>query len=188
MRAPQKLIVTAMLAAASLTAHRGHAQVFVDFGVHSSEIESRFANLDTPVSVSDSGVHIGLGARRAVTDRSDIGVRLELNSIDGNAFAAVRAVDFRRRFKQRFAVTAFLGAARLDLATPAWGYYVGFGVQWLELAAKWDLSIDAHFGEKVARDNLLPEDPQGGSPDNFHDVSGVSLYLSRSFGAAGDNR
>lgn len=188
MRMSNKAIVM-LLAGVLLTAQRpAHAQVFVDFGVHSSEIESRYANLDTPVTVSDSGMHFGIGARRAINDRSDISVRLELNSIDSKEFFAVRAFDYRRRFGQHFAVNAFLGAARLDLATPAWGYYFGLGFQWIELVGRWDLSVDAHVGQKVARDNLLPDDPQGGSPDNFHDVSGVSLYLSRSFGSGRNDR
>lgn len=191
MQLPSKSIIVLMLAGAAPALQTpAQAQVFVDFGLQASEIESRYANFGTPVTVtvSDTGLHFGVGARRAVTERSDIGVRLELSSIDSNRFLAVRAFDYRRRFKGNFAVNAFLGAGRLDLATPAWGYYLGFGLQWLELISKWDLSIDAHYGDKVARDNLLPDDPQGGSPDNFHDVSGISLYLSRSFGAARNDR
>lgn len=191
MQLPSKSIIVLMLTGAAPALQTpAQAQVFVDFGLHGSEIESRYANFGTPVTVtvSDTGLHFGLGARRAVTERSDVGVRLELSSIDSNRFLAVRAFDYRRRFKGNFAVNAFLGAGRLDLATPAWGYYLGFGLQWLELISKWDLSIDAHYGDKVARDNLLPDDPQGGSPDNFHDVSGISLYLSRSFGAARNDR
>ena len=188
MRAPNRSIAF-VLALFALTAHRaGNAQVFIDVGIHKSEIESRYADLDHPVTVSDSGVHLGIGARRAVGEHSDIGVRLELDSIDSNGFLAVRAFDYRRRFGRSFAFNAFFGAARLDLATPAYGYYVGVGLQWREAIASWDLGLDARFGEKVARDNLLPEDPQGGSPDNFHDVSGISLYLSRGFGAARNDR
>jgi hypothetical protein len=45
----------------------------------------------------------------------------------------------------------------------------------------WDLGIELRLGDKIARDNLLPSDPQGGRPDNFYDLSGISLYLSRRF-------
>jgi hypothetical protein len=37
------------------------------------------------------------------------------------------------------------------------------------------------YGDKVARDNLLPSDPQGGKPDNFYDLTGIAVYLIRRF-------
>lgn len=163
------------------------AQPFFDIGVHASDIDSRIANRDDTVSVSDAGLHLGIGARRVVSDRADISFRLELDSIDSDTFMAVRAFDYRRHFSQRLAMNFFVGAARLDLATPAYGWYLGFGMQWKELISDWDLSLDVRFGDKVARDNLLPSDPQGGSPDNFHDVTGVTLYLSRGFKTTRDD-
>ena len=156
---------------------------FFDVGLHGSRIESRIANRDDTVSVNDAGIHLGIGARRSVSEKADIGFRLELDSIDSNALLTVRAFDYRRHLSERLAINTFLGAARLDLATPAYGWYLGFGVQWKALTPEWDLNLDVRFGDKVARDNLLPTDPQGGSPDNFHDVTGVTLYLSRGFRA-----
>jgi len=157
------------------------AQPFFDIGLHASEIDSRIANLDDNVTTSDAGLHLGIGARRVVSDRADISFRLELDSIDSNTFLAVRAFDYRRHISDRLAINTFLGAARLGLGTPAYGWYLGFGVQWKEITAGWDLSLDVRFGDKVARDNILPSDPQGGSPDNFHDVTGITVYLSRGF-------
>jgi hypothetical protein len=93
----------------------------------------------------------------------------------------VRALDYRRHLSQRLALTAFAGAARLDLDTAAYGYYLGGGVQLKDLWPRWSLGIDLRIGDKLARDNVLPTDPQGGRPDNFYDLSGVSVYLSRSF-------
>jgi hypothetical protein len=54
-------------------------------------------------------------------------------------------------------------------------------VELKELWPSWTLAIDVRFGDKLARDNLLPSDPQGGRPDNFYDLTGLSLYLSRRF-------
>jgi hypothetical protein len=164
------------------------AQPFVDIGVQSGRIESKIANRDDTIDVSDTSIHLGVGARRRVSDRADIGFRLELDSIDSATLLTVRAFDYRRHISEKFFVNVFLGAGRLDLATPAWGWYAGFGVQWAELVADWDLSLDFRLGDKLARDNLLPSDPQGGSPDNFHDVTSISLYLSRSFGMGVNNR
>jgi hypothetical protein len=93
----------------------------------------------------------------------------------------VRAFDYRRHISQRLALTAFAGAARLDLDTPAHGWYLGGGVQIKELWPRWSLSLDLRLGDKLARDNVLPTDPQGGRPDNFYDLSGLTIYLSRGF-------
>ena len=79
-------------------------------------------------------------------------------------------------------MTAFAGAARLDLDTPAHGWYLGGGVELKDLWPRWSLALDLRIGDKLARDNVLPSDPQGGDrPDSFYDLRGFSLYLSRRF-------
>jgi opacity protein-like surface antigen len=170
-------IATAL--AAVLCAAEARADLFVDIGVHGTHVEADVATF-TRTTTSESGVHLGVGLRRELANGS-IGARLELDDIDGNALLAVRALDYRRHLTQRFAVTAFLGAARLDLATPAYGYYLGTGVELKDLWPNWSVGLDLRYGDKIARDNLLPSDPQGGKNDNFYDLSGISLYLSRRF-------
>jgi hypothetical protein len=157
------------------------ADVFVDFGAQTSRVKARIANMDDTVDSTESGIHVGLGASRRVTERSEFGARIELDSMGSDMFLAVRALDYRYHVSERYAVSGFLGAARLDLATPAYGYYFGAGVQLRDLWPRWDLNLDLRYGDKVARDNLLPSDPQGGSPDNFYDVLGISAYLSYRF-------
>ena len=124
-----------------------------------------------PPSASD--VHCAGGATLARGSRSTTSIR--------TCCSRVRALDYRFHASERLAVGAFFGAARLDLATPAYGYYLGGGVHFKELIARWDLGLELRFGDKVARDNVLPSDPQGGRPDNFYDLSGISVYLSRRF-------
>ncbi|HEX6999819.1 MAG TPA: hypothetical protein VF322_16930 [Gammaproteobacteria bacterium] len=170
-----------ILVAASLTAPRAVAEVFVDVGVNGTRIESDIAGRPDTVSTSGAGAHFGIGARRSTGRRGDFGVRLEVDDADGDLMLAVRALDYRRHRSDRIAFTAFLGAARLDLATPAYGYYFGGGVQLKQILPSWDLGVELRFGDKVARDNLLPSDPQGGRPDNFHDVRGLAVYLSYRF-------
>jgi len=172
----------ALATAVAMTfALRAHAEAFVDVGVNLSRIDSRLALEPDWTSSNSSGVHIGLGVRRTLSGGNDIGVRLELDDIDSNTLLAVRAFDYRFNRSERFAIGAFLGAARLDLATPAYGYYFGGGVQFKDLLAGWDLGVDLRRGDKIARDNLLPSDPQGGSPDNFYDLTGLSVYFSKRF-------
>ena len=158
-----------------------HAEAFIDLGLAVSDIDSDIANNSSVLKDSDSGIHLGLGARRKVAARSDLAVRVELDSINSQTLLALRAFDYRFHLSERLALNAFFGAARLDLATPAYGYYIGGGVQWKEIMSGWDLNFDLRIGDKIARDNLLQSDPQGGRPDNFYDIRGMSLYLSYRF-------
>ena len=91
----------------------------------------------------------------------------------------MRAIDYRYRFTRSFAASAFLGAARYDLATPAFGYYGGVGVQWRGFLPSMDLNLDARYADKVARDKLVAADPPTVTRnDIFYDISSVSLYLT----------
>jgi hypothetical protein len=157
------------------------AESFVDLGINWSRVGAKIANRQARITTSTTGLHLGVGVRRDLAKGGNIGVRLELDDVDSNLLLAIRALDYRFNLSKRLAIDAFAGAARLDLATPAYGYYFGGGVQFKDLKPKWDLSIDVRYGDKIARDNLLPTDPQGGSPDNFYDLTGISVYLSRRF-------
>lgn len=157
------------------------SELSVDIGGQSSRVEARIANMEGTVDTTETGAHLGLGVLRRFGERNELGVRLELDNLGSDLLLAVRAVDWRYRFSERLSAGAFIGAARLDLATPAYGYYFGGGVQFRDLMPRWDLGVDLRYGDKVARDNILPTDPQGGSPDNFYDILGVSVYFSRRF-------
>lgn len=155
-------------------------EYFVDAG--GSVVKMRIEIADgRPVEMTGLSFapHVGVGARRAVSDRSDLGARLELDQVDGELLLAVRALDYRYRWGRHFAMTGFLGAARYDLATPAFGYYIGAGAQWRGIADNWDLNFDLRFGDKIARDKVLPTDPAPAPrPDMFYDFYGLGLYLS----------
>ena len=171
----------ASCAALALSAGTAFAEPFVDLGLNLSRLGAKIASQQTRITTNTAGLHVGVGARRELPKGGNIGVRLELDDVDSNLLLAVRALDYRFNLSRRLAINAFAGAARLDLATPAYGYYFGGGVQLKDLRPKWDLSIDLRYGDKIARDNLLPTDPQGASPDNFYDLAGFGVYLSRRF-------
>ena len=171
--------LAALIAAAGL-AREAAAEAFVDIGINGTHVEADIATLPEVVTSDPSGLHVGGGFRRELK-RGSIGARIELDDLDGDWLLAVRAFDYRRHLSQRLALTAFAGAARLDLDTPAYGYYLGGGLQIKELWPRWSLGLDVRFGDKLARDNLLPSDPQGDRPDNFYDLSGLTIYLSRGF-------
>jgi hypothetical protein len=169
------LCMTAL--AATVGARGAAAELFVDVGVNDSSVEADIAALPEKVTTDTNGLHLGIGLRREL-QRGSIGARLELDDLDGESLLAVRALDYRRHLSERFALTAFAGAARLELDTPALGWYLGGGVQIKELWPRWSLSFDVRIGDKLARDNF---DPQAPRPDDFYDLRGVSIYLSRGF-------
>ena len=103
--------------------------------------------------------HFGLGARRSVSVGSDLGVRLELDRIDDELLLSVRALDYRYRFRSPLALSFFVGASRYDLATPAYGYYLGAGVQWRNLCRDSMSVVDLRYCDKIALDKLPPQDP-----------------------------
>lgn len=157
---------------------------FVDAGASASRVKMWLAD-GNPEFVTDAAYapHLAIGARRAVSAHSDLGARIELDRIEGATLVALRALDYRYRLGDHFALTGFLGAARYDVATPALGYYLGLGAQWRNLARNLDLSLDVRFGDKIARDKFatIPSDPPSTPttrPDQFYDLYGATLYLS----------
>lgn len=154
---------------------------FVDAGTSASKVRVNLADGPADPYITNIGYapHLGIGARRSVSDHSDLGARLELDRIDDNFLLAVRALDYRYRWNDHFAIAAFAGAARYDVATPAFGYYGGLGAQWQHVFKHVDLSLDVRYGDKIARDKLLPNDPAASPrPDMFFDLMGATLYFS----------
>jgi hypothetical protein len=154
-----------------------------DLGISASQLKSRIGGSSGTVesTTSDTGLHFAIGVSRRTGERGEIGVRAEFDEVGSDLMLAVRAIDYRRHISERFAYGVFAGAARLDRATPAYGYYYGAGFKVKGIMSGWDLGIDLRLGDEIARDNLLPTDPQGGSPDNFFNVTALSIYLSRQF-------
>jgi hypothetical protein len=156
------------------------AELFVDAGMNFSKLQIRIGD-GSPKRTENLGAapHFAIGARRAISARSDFGVRAEIDDIDGDMLLSVRALDYRYRFPNPLAVTLFVGASRYDLATPAYGYYYGAGVQWRNVLPGFDASLDLRYADKVARDKLLPTDPGSAlRPDAFYDLTGATFSLS----------
>jgi hypothetical protein len=80
------------------------AELFVDAGVAASEVTIRLGNripgvdgVPQETTSMEFTPHIGIGARRSVSARSDLGVRAEIDRIDDHMLLAVRALDYRYR-------------------------------------------------------------------------------------------
>jgi len=158
---------------------------FVDAGVAASRVHTDLnGSLPTTTSSWGAAPHFGLGARRAVAANDDLGVRLELDEVESHSLLGVRALDYRHRYGDRFAVSAFAGVDRYDLATPAYSICFGAGVEWRNLFGAlpgWSLSVDYRHGQNLARDRVLPTDIMGPRPESFYKIDSGVLYLSRHF-------
>ncbi len=157
------------------------AALFVEVGISANKVRIDPDAVNV-TRASGEAPHLGLGARRTVSDRSDLGARLELDQVDGHTLLSVRAIDYRYRFETPLALSVFVGASRYDVATPAYGLYYGAGVQWRDLRPGWDIGIDVSNAKKVARDHLLPGDPATAlRPDSFYTIDSYRLVLTKRF-------
>jgi hypothetical protein len=162
---------------------RSGAEWFVDVGANRSKT---FKLLEIGVQPDPAsrttGAHIGFGARRPVSERGDIGFRIELDDVDETRLLSLRAIDYRYRLGRRLAVSGFLGVARYDYGLATNGYYWGAGVQLRDVLPKWDIGLDLRHYETLNRDKALPTDPVP-SPEThprlYIDVDGTSFYVTR---------
>ena len=157
-------------------------ELFVDAGVNTNRQNVDLTTASTRTNGPyAAGPHIGVGARRFVSDHSDLGARLEIDDVQGHSLIGVRAFDYRYRFNNPLALSVFLGAARYALATPAYGFYYGAGIQWRNLLPACDVGVDYRYANSVARDHLLPSDPQVPRPDSFYNISLFTASISYHF-------
>jgi hypothetical protein len=159
-------------------------ELFVDVGGTANR-----QNVDLTTAITrktgpfDYGAHFAVGARRFVSDHSDLGTRVEFDNIQGHGLIGIRALDYRYRLHGPLALNFFLGAARYALATPAYGIYYGAGLQWRNVWPGWDAGFDYRYANSVARDHLVPGDPPniGDRSDSFYNISIFTLSISRHF-------
>jgi hypothetical protein len=131
-----------------------------------------------------SGPYIALGARRRVSTHQDLGVALEADDISGRTLLSVRMLDYRYRTHWPLAFNAFFGASRYSLATPAYGFYAGAGLQWRNVLPGWDVGVDYRSVISAQRERDLPTDPQplaNPKPDALYSISSWTMYISRTF-------
>ena len=118
-------------------------EIFVDAGASSNKVRIDLTDgLNKTLTPKKTGAHFALGARRFVSEHTDLGARLELDDVQGHSLIGFRAVDYRYRFNGPLAAGFFIGAARYALRLPAYGIYYGAGAQWRNVLPGWDLGID----------------------------------------------
>jgi Capsule assembly protein Wzi len=174
-------IVEAMSADAQPTEKNG--ELFFDTGVNAGSESQSLTPTEHRQTGTDIGYHVALGARRMVSDHSDLGARIEADNVQGHSLIGVRALDYRYRFRGPLALSVFVGAARYNLATPAYGVYLGSGLQWRDVIPGWDVGVDVRYAWNIQRDHLLPNDPPnvGARNDSFYNVLTPTLFVSKHF-------
>jgi hypothetical protein len=157
-------------------------QLFVDAGANANKVRTDLEK-GYPVTTSNlmAGPHFAVGARRAVSEKNDWGVRLEVDEVDGHSLIGARPIDYRHRYGDHFALGLYAGVDRYNLATPAYSLYGGIGAQWCNLFPKWDVGMDFRFAQNIARNHVLPTDVQGVRPDSFYKIETLIAYISRNF-------
>ncbi len=155
---------------------------FVDVGANVNRVVSENAPVPPIISNPELGPHFAIGGRRAVSEHNDLGARVEYDGgVDGKFLIGFRALDWRYRFDNPFALGLFAGAARYNTITPATSLYAGLGLQWRDLWPHWDIDLDGRYGDNLARDHVLASDVQGSRPETFYRIRSLTLYLSRHF-------
>jgi hypothetical protein len=175
----------ALLAAACLWTANVCAENYIDldFGLAYSDVSVfESSPIDGNFDSGDVGYHVAVGAYRNNDDsRWVYGVKLELQDVVGSMLLAVRAIDLGYQVTPNLVLNGYLGAARYDLTTPAYGYWLGLGGHYW-FTNRWALAAEASYGDTLARDKLLPEENPGtGSPDIFFDIVQLSVFLKYKF-------
>ncbi len=122
---------------------------------------------------------VTLGARRRISAHQDIGVGLDLDSFSGRLLLGLRMVDYRYRFDWPIAIHAFVGAARYSAPTPAYGLYLGTGLEWLHAYRGWNVGLD--FRSVVSAQRLDDLRTEHSHLDTYYTIDSWSLYLSHDF-------
>ena len=137
---------------------------------------------NAPASTSDWDAALLLGAsvHGVYAEDHHLGLAFQFTQADGDNLYSFRPLDYKYQVVDDIYIKSFFGVARYDQATPAHGYILGLGLEWLFLS---DVSFSTEFayGDKVARDRVLASDPpslQPSSPEIFYDIYIGSLYLS----------
>lgn len=133
----------------------------------------------------EAGPYVGLGVHGLYAERHELGLVASYSTADGDGLLSIRPFDYRYLLTDSVRLKAFFGVARYDKETAAHGYYLGFGGEWRILkqasADGLGLGLEFAYGDKIARDRVLPSDPPAIAPDSpeiFYDMTLVNTYLA----------
>ena len=160
----------------------------VSVGSTMSRVKTLLDGGDNPAAETsdwEAGPYFALGAHGLYADRHELGVVAAYSTADSDALLSIRPFDYRYLLTDSLRLKAFFGVARYDKETAAHGYYLGGGAEWrMSSSASKDglgLGIEFAYGDKIARDRVLPDDPPAiapNSPEIFYDMTLINTYLA----------
>lgn len=133
----------------------------------------------------EAGPYLGLGVHGVYAERHELGLVASYSTADSDGLLVFRPFDYRYLLTDSIRLKAFFGVARYDKETAAHGYYLGFGGEWRILKQSstdgLGLGLEFAYGDKIARDRVLPTDPPAiapSSPEIFYDMTLFNTYLA----------
>mgnify|MGYP005992037397 CR=1 FL=1 len=159
----------------------------IDVGISVLKTKVLEDHSNAPDSYGDATTSplIGFALNKRVGEQSLLGTKIEFQRIDGSLLTAFRAIDYRYIIDGQWQVGAYIGAARYDFRSPAYGYTLGFGAFYQPTNwQNWSLGTEVQFMDKMARDKIHPDDVPGTAatgPDTFTNMAGLSFTLSYHF-------
>jgi hypothetical protein len=158
--------------------------IFYNVGINRNRVKHIVA-ADTPDFTTSSKLsyHAAIGARRLLTDRTQLGVRLDVDQADNHSVIGLRMLDARYNFQNHFSFGGFFGVGRYSVGLPAYGWYYGIGMERTKIFRSWDLTLDLYSYLKMGRDKALPDDPPifTNKPRIFFNVDGLRVSIGKSF-------
>lgn len=138
-------------------------------------------DFDLPVPEFQSvgiGAIVGLSRYINLSERLDMGVGIEIQSIDGSELFIAKPINLSYGLNNDWRWDFSFGAGRYNYRLPAYGYvlatgfsYHAFGVNW---QAKWQ------YGDHLARDKLHQDDPFI-NQDNMTTMRTLLVQISKAF-------
>lgn len=153
-----------------------------------SKVKTLLDGGDNPAAETndwETGPYFAIGVHSRYAERHELGLVASYSTAAGDGLFSIRPFDYRYSLTDSIRLTGFFGVARYDKETAAHGYYLGFGGEWRFLKQTQSeglgLGLEFAYGDKIARDRVLPSDPPStmpSSPEIFYDVTLFNTYLA----------
>lgn len=183
------IILTLLISSNAMANTKGQSEEVlfrVDAGInyYSIRIFEDILSPITPYNDFEWGQVLALSAMKRVSDNQFIAAQIDWQNIENHSLFALRAFEYNHQLADNWTTHAFVGAARYDYRTPAYGYTVGFGMR----VKSWPMenfgvTIEAQYHDKLARDKLTADDLSSSEtgPDMFFDVRALNFTLNYYF-------
>jgi opacity protein-like surface antigen len=161
-------------------------QVRLDFGLdrYISRVNESITSHRPPYSSVKTGEYFAIAVHKTVSSLSSIGSRIDIQTFNDHTLLSVRAIDYQLALSESFKANIYLGAARYQFRTPAYGYSAGLGLLYHPSSwGNWGLQLEARYFDALARDKLTEEDSSSlnSTPDSFYSFQSLSFGVNYYF-------